>query len=63
MKRKTKEQGEAAAKVALRQRVEDMAVAAEGGAQPATNDWWATADCLSRWVPALRGAIWTGRKG
>ena len=53
MKRKTKEQRDAAAKAALRQRIADIATGA-AGAEFDHDDEWANADMLSRFVPALR---------
>jgi len=53
MKRKTKEQREARAKATLRQRIEDIAVGAAGYDFKA-EDEFATADFLSRFVPALK---------
>lgn len=53
MKRKTKEQREAAAKAALRQRITDIATGAAGGVFD-DGDNFATADFLARFVPALR---------
>jgi hypothetical protein len=53
MKRKNKEQREAEAKAALRQRIADIAVGASGS-EFDNGDEFATADFLSRFVPALR---------
>lgn len=63
MKAKTKAQREAEDKEALRQRIEDIAVGAEGEGGPATNDWWANAHCLSRFVPALKAQFGMDEKG
>lgn len=52
MKRKTKAQREHEAKAALLQRVEDIYAGALG--MECDDDQWATADILSRVVPALR---------
>jgi hypothetical protein len=53
MKRKTKEQREAAAKAALRQRVEDIAMGAAGFDFTVEGEF-ATANFLSRFMPALK---------
>jgi hypothetical protein len=55
MKRKTKEQREEIARAALRQRIEDIALGAEGDEGVLDkNGWFAGAHCLSRLIPALR---------
>jgi len=53
MKRKTKQQRDAVAKAELRQRVADIATGAAGSAFD-TDDEFATAGFLSRFIPALR---------
>jgi hypothetical protein len=53
MKRKTKEQRDTEAKAALRQRVHDIACGA-AGYQFDEDDQFATADFLSRFIPALK---------
>lgn len=53
MKRKSKEQHEAQTKAALRQRIADIATGAAGTAFD-TDDEFATAGFLSRFIPALR---------
>ena len=53
MKRNTKEQRDAETKAALRQRIEDIALGAEGDAGVLdSNGWFAGAHCLSRLLPA-----------
>jgi hypothetical protein len=64
VRRKTKEQREAAAKAALRQRIEDIALGAEGGAGVlGPHDWFAGADCLGRLLPALKARFGLDEKG
>jgi hypothetical protein len=55
MKRKTKEQREAEARAALYRSLEDMALGAEGdGGVMNSDEWFAGAHCLSRWLPAIK---------
>jgi hypothetical protein len=62
MKRKTKEQREAEAKAALRQRVADIATGANGGLFD-NDDEFATAGFLSRFIPALRAQFGIDSEG